>query len=42
MINNLSIGALILLAAGTLFFIWGHTGDRRDPDQFKRPGTKEH
>ena len=41
MINNLSIGALILLAAGTIFFIWGHTGDRRDSDQVKRPGAEE-
>jgi|GEM_PF-5916674 len=39
MINNLSYGVLILLAAGILIWIWGHTGDRRDPAQSKRAGT---
>lgn len=33
MINNLSYEVLILLAAGILVWIWGHTGARRDSDQ---------
>jgi len=36
MINNLSYGVLILLAAGVLIWIWGHTGKRRDPDQGRK------
>lgn len=42
MINNLSIAALIMLAAGTLFWISARSGDHRDPDQVKPARSKEH
>lgn len=31
MINSLSYGVLLMIAALVAFMIWGHTGDRRDP-----------
>jgi len=41
MINNLSIAALILLAAGTLFWISARYAERRGTDQFNDAHSKE-